>query len=68
MKITISYKCDELDPPQRATCRIRLVNNTANVKWEFNPDISDKTSDPLGLIVALMNTVHESLGIKAENQ
>lgn len=62
MTITVSYEREQNGIEQQATCKIHMPgDNTAEVSWEFMPDLSDDTDDPMGLMIAVFTAVNETI-------
>jgi hypothetical protein len=61
MKATLTYRCDEPGHEQQA--RITVTGDfdapgaQLKVKMEFKPDCSDDTSDPTGLLTAMIQSL-----------
>lgn len=53
MKATLTYQCDEPDHEQTMTVTAENTpDGMTHVTMEFDPEVSDDTSDPFGLLTA----------------
>jgi hypothetical protein len=65
MKVVLSYQCDEEGKKQKYTCAIDVRPNgkSAEITCDFDPPVSDSTSDPLGLLSELIDIVGRLAGV-----
>lgn len=65
MKATVTYECTEPGHEQRCVLTADLVGDHCDAKCEFDPPLSEDTSDPTGLLVPFIEMMKAMQAVSA---